>query len=320
MKQLFILIGLSCLTLMSFSPRKGNCPYTFQTDRKIIYDICFTRNGGAIGITDGNVIKLYSTCTKEIIGCFDNGHNKQVLSIDISDDSLLLVSGGRDSLLILWDLINQKQLRSLRYEGIITTVSFSPDNRYIAIGGSADKVFVYDINKHEVLYIFSDHTNDITSVSFSPDGRYLATSGGDKLIYIYSVQNGEMLTILTGHTNWVRSISFSLDGTRLISCGDDSRVILWKISDMKNPTIIEKSKEGFHWLLSADINEDNRTIAFGDLKGSVVIITRFLKYKMKIKYPVNRILFKPEEKINLIVAVATSGKGVMLIDAQHIKL
>lgn len=300
--------------------QRNNDLIVFKTDSKVIYDICFTKNGEALGIADNNSIKVYSTNSKVLLNEFKNGHKSQILSIDISKDSTLLVSGGKDSTIVIWDFANKKILKSLTYHtGIITSVQVSPNNKYLVSGGTDNKIYLYDIEKDQVMKEFTDHTDDITSVKFSPDGKLIASSSGDKLINIYEVKNRKLITPLIGHRNWVRDISFSPDGTKLISCDDDSKIIIWNISDVNNIQIQDISKSSTGWLLSVDFNEDSITYVYGGISGKAKIVTHLSDYFATINKPIHRIKFKPNETPCLKIAIATLGKGVVLIDAKDMK-
>lgn len=302
--------------LVCFSQKHSNHK-TFETSSNVIYDICFTNNGQAIAIADDKTIKIYNITTDKLIREFKDGHTKQILSIDISKDRKFLVSGGKDSTVIIWDFIQGKKLRSIKSNGKITSVCISPDGLYLAYGGSENIVYTYDMIKSKLIYKLAEHSDDITSVAFSPDGRYLASSSGDKSISIY--ENGILKSTLKGHKNWVRSISFDSNSAKLISCGDDGKTISWNISDINKTKIISVSKHGSKWLLSTDFNQDNKTYAFADFDGNAVIIAQIGGYKTNVKAPINKIIFKPNEGSNLQVAVATRGKGVLLIEVKNMK-
>jgi len=317
MKKISLLFGLLHFFIVNTNAQKNKDFHKFPTEENNIYDICFTPNGEAIGIADNKSIKVYSIETRELIREFKNGHNGQILSIDISNDSAKLVSGGKDSTVVIWNFKEGELLKSLKCNSIITSVCISPNSQYLAYGGSDNSVFVYDIANNKITNIFSEHSDDITSIVFSPDGNYIATSSGDKLINIYG--NGALITVLSGHKDWVRDISFYSDGTKLTSCGDDGKIITWNISDINNPRIINESRHGFNWILSVDVNQDDKTYAFADFKGSAEIIGQFGGYKTNIKAPINKLLFKPNEGVYLKIAVATRGKGVLLIDVKNMK-
>ena len=314
-KIIFILVALF-FTSIGYS-QKEKLFSTYKTESTDILDACFSKNGDILCIADNNTVKIFSTNTKELIAEFKGGHNGEILSIDISNDSTKLVSGGKDSTVVIWNFKEGELLKSLKCNSIITSVCLSPNSQYLVYGGSDNRVFVYDIAKNEITNTFSEHSDDITSIVFSPDGNYIATSSGDKLINIYG--NGALITILSGHKDWVRDISFSSDGTKLISCGDDGKIITWDISDINKPRIINESRHGFNWMLSVDINKDDKTFAFADFKGNAEIIGQFGGYKTNVKAPINKLLFKPNKGIYLKIAVATRGKGVLLIDAKNMK-
>jgi len=318
-KKIFISFAFLFIVALGYS-QKEKAFTIFKTDSKNIYDICFTNKGSALAIADNNNIKVYSTASKKLLSEFKNGHTGQILTIDISKDNNLLVSGGKDSKIVIWDFINKKILKSLTYQkGIITSVKISPDGKYLASGGTDNKVYLYDIEKNELIHEFADHLEDVTSVEFSPDGKLLATASGDKTIKIYEVKTYKLITSLKGHKNWVRGISFSGDGTKLISCGDDSRIITWNISDVHNIGIQDELKLYYIWILSVDFNQDNKTYVFGGIDGKLRIESPFGTDFGKIGSPINRIKFKPNENIYIITAIATRGKGVMYVDARNMK-
>lgn len=300
--------------------QKINVISAYKTDSQRIYAICFTAKGQALGVADNNTIKVFRTGSKELIGEFKNGHKRQILAIDISEDSSLLVSCGKDSTLIIWDFVSKKILKTLTFQkGIITSVQFSPNGKFLISGGTDNMVYLFDLEKNKVIGEFNKHTNDVTSVAFTSDGKYFASAAGDNSINIYDAEKVTLMTTLNGHRDWVRAISFSKDGSRLISCDDDARIIIWNVSEMYHIQIQNKSKGGFGWLSGVDFNEDSKTYAFGDINGKVVIIHKFGFYKVRINTIINKVLFKPCEATNLKIAVATMERGVLLIDAKEME-
>ncbi len=316
-KTIFILALLSNFSIVFSQNTDG---VHFKTDNKIIYDICFTDKGGAIGIADNNTIKTYSTISELLLNEFKNGHTGQILTIDISKDSTLLVSGGKDSTIVIWDFISGKILNSLTYQkGIITSVKISPDQKYLASGGTDNKVFLYDLRKNEVTYEFTDHIDIITSVAFSPDGKLIVSSSADKMINIYDVETRKLISHLEGHRNWVRDISFNANGLKLASCGDDAKVIFWDVSDINNIQKQKTKRIGFEWIISIDFSHGNDTYVTGGVNGKALIFTKYSRHTAKMGVHVNRVLFKPNEGDRLKIALATRGKGVVMLEADKIK-
>lgn len=317
-KEIFLLLIALFYTSIGYS-QKDKDFYFFKTESTDILDICFSKNGEILCVADNNTVRIFSTNTKELITEFNGGHKSKIQTIDISQDSLTLISGSKDSTIVIWDFINNQILKTLTFQkSIITSIKISPNNK-IFVSGGVNNLYFYDIESDKVIQKVETNNNIITSIAFSPDGILVATSNSDKSVKLYEAVTGNLLTELVGHENWVRCLTFNNDGTKLISCGDNSKIMIWNISDLNNIRLLSNTRHGFNWLTSVDYNQDNKTYAFSDFKGNAEIIGQFGGYKSNIKAPINKILFKPNEGIYLKIAVATRGKGVLLIDAKNMK-
>lgn len=320
MKKILLALPVIIMTVLARGEGKQGI-VTLSTESKIIYDICFSQKGSIIAIPDNKSIKLYNTSTGQMIKELGKEHKSQILTLDISKDSSLIVSGGKDSTIILWDLIAGKKIRSLNYHhGLVTILKFSPDGRYIASGGTDHKVVIYDVSNNRIASEFTDHKDDVTCLAFSPDGKFLASGGGDKIITIYQCETPGLVVTLAGHKNWVRDLSFSHDGKSLVSCGDDASILKWDFSDPGNIRNISVKKDGHNWILCLDNSEDDETYALADVTGSVKVLWTRGIYTGNLNVPVMRIAFKPGSGNLVVIAVATRGKGVLLIDGSGLKL
>jgi WD40 repeat protein len=314
--KIFLLLYLFSNVTNSFSQ---NVAYTsIGSKDATVYDICFSKFGSWIVVPEYSVIYLYDTKTKQLLHSFENGNTKDILSVDISSDSSMIVSGGKDNLIVLWDIKNDKVISKFRYhKGVITSLKFSPNQKYLASGSSDKSMIVYDLESDSILYKCTDHTDDITSIAFSSDNNLLACSSGDNSISIIKTESWKLISTLRNHKNWVRDIKFSPDNSKLFSCGDDAKVISWNISDLNDIRSSEDIRKGFKWLLSLDVNKDNATFVTGGFDGKIRIDGPYSQYIYKIGKPIQKVLFKPNEGTNLEVAVATRGKGVLFINAKN---
>jgi WD40 repeat protein len=318
-KKIILIYLLVVIFAYKLNAQKKNPEIHFGNQNSLVYDICFSESGNALFVAEDNIINVYSTETQELITQFDIEHTKQVMSIDISNDSSIFVSGGKDSLIVIWDLLNGGIKKKLSYHnGIVTSVKISSDNRLIVSGSTDNKVIVYDIIDEKILYTLSDHKEDITAVDFNPNGKILASSSGDNNINLYNLKNGELITTLSEHKDWVRDISFSPDSSKLISCGDDSKVIIWNIDNLDNikSTVL---KQGFKWLLSSNFNNNSDAYVVAGLSGKIKIYTRFAEVRYNLKAPINKVIFASDES-QLKIAMATRGKGVILLYSKYMKI
>jgi WD40 repeat protein len=117
--------------------------------------------------------------------------------------------------------------------GVVASVVFSPDGRYLAVGtGGGSSVQLIDTSSWQVIRTFEGHTSWVNSVAFSPDGRLLASGSDDDTIKLWEVASGSLVRSLSGHTDGVNSVAFSPDGRLLASGSADETIKLWDISDL----------------------------------------------------------------------------------------
>lgn len=151
-----------------------------------------TRNEIAVGSSD-HCIYLLDAETLAVKQVLANAHANSVFSLAYSPSGQLLLSGGRDAMLRVWDLERQFALVSEQ----------------------------------------AAHWFTINDIVFAPDGAHFATASRDKTIKIWDAQSFELLKVVDtlrcgGHTRSVNRLLWLPDS--LISCGDDRLAMRWNIN------------------------------------------------------------------------------------------
>ena len=118
------------------------------------------------------------------------------------------------------------------------------------------------------------------------------------------------------HHDWIRKIEFNDTGDRMISCGDDKSLILWNLSGTSNIKPLKKISPSIGWLLTADFHPDNVTYILGSLNGTILLVGYYGSFETKIKKPVQCVKINPGSKSLVVIAVATRGSGVHIINAR----
>lgn len=188
-------------------------------------------------------------------------------AVQFSPDNKLIISGGGDKLVKIWDIAAGKELKRFAgHEDDVNSVSFSPDGKYaLSAGGRTwskkdNTIRLWEVATGKEIKKFEGHTDAIFSAAFSPDGKYIVSGGLDRTIRLWDVAAGRELKTLTGHTGTVSSVVFSRDGKMILSACGDYSIRLWNVATGKE---IKKFVGHSSWVNSASFSPDDKRIISG---------------------------------------------------------
>jgi WD40 repeat protein len=166
------------------------------------------------------------------------GHTVAVDAVAFSPDGRLLVTGGKDNLLKLWDTKTRRELATLTgHTGHVRSVAFFPDGKTLVTGSNDGTAMIWDLATRQPLETLSGHAFKVSSVALSPDAKTLATGSEDNTVRLWAplsvigrggVRGWQEVATLRGHTAAVESVAFSPDGNTLATAGIDNTVRLWR--------------------------------------------------------------------------------------------
>ncbi|HQP25667.1 MAG TPA: PDZ domain-containing protein, partial [Smithellaceae bacterium] len=188
-------------------------------------------------------------------------------AVQFSPDEKLIISGGGDKLVKIWDVATGKELKRLAgHEDDISAVSFSPDGRYALSAGGRSwskkdcTIRLWDVVTGKEIKKFTGHTDAIFSAAFSPDGKQIVSGGLDRTIRLWDVASGKEIKIFTGHEGTISSVVFSKDGKMILSACGDYSIRLWDVVTGKE---IKKFAGHSAWVNSASFSPDGKRIITG---------------------------------------------------------
>ncbi|PWN31109.1 WD40 repeat-like protein [Jaminaea rosea] len=140
------------------------------------------------------------------------------------NETALLISGGCDRELKVWDLSTGQILHSLRGHHSTVRCLRVLEGRPVAVSGGRDStVRVWDVEKGEGLRVLAGHINSVRCLEVA--GNKVASGSYDCTCRIWDVDTGECLHVLRGHYNQIYCIGF--DGLRVATGSLDSTVRVW---------------------------------------------------------------------------------------------
>lgn len=163
------------------------------------------------------------------------GHTgSRVNSVSFSPDGRLLVSGGDDKTIRLWDVKVGKELPVSPLQG---------------------------------------HFNGVVSAVFSRDGKFVASGSNDHFVRLWDAQTGKELAFspLKAHEAPILAVAFHPDGKVLISVGREA-IRRWDIESGKELAGIDLGNLGadFMFPMTCGFSPDRRTIALAFEHANVV--------------------------------------------------
>jgi WD40 repeat protein len=176
--------------------------------------------GESIHVFDGNTYKESKTLQPGV----------WTPSIAFSPVGNLLVTGGRDGHVKLWDYVTGENIYSIEaHRKGVNSVTFSQQGHLLASGGNDAIARLWERDTGNNVGQMIGGTYAVPAIAFTPDGTNLAIVNG-QVIRLRDVDSSRFVITFRGENSF-NSIDISPDGHKL-AAGDSLNVVtLWDISD-----------------------------------------------------------------------------------------
>jgi len=181
------------------------------------------------------------------------GHDADVLSVNFSTDGKYLVSGGRDSLTILWDA-NGNLIRKIKiHNGSVLFTVFSNDNHLILSAGEDSVALLCDLTG-KIIARFP-HKGMVRCANFSASGELIITCGDDNKAILWDIKGKKLKEFI--HPVHVNYASFAPDDKQMVTASgefniSDYAVRIWNTNGELLNTPIKHSRTIKYAAFSAD--------------------------------------------------------------------
>ena len=189
------------------------------------------------------------------------GHSSWVMAVAVNSRRQLLVSGGLDDMIKIWNLQTGNLLRTVPgHLKAVNSVAISSDGQILVSSSDDTTVKVWSMHTGDLLHKLSGHLRDVNAVAISPDGQILASGSEDRTVRLWKLGTGELLRILTGTVGMIKSVAMSPSGRVLASGGLDNQIKLWNLT---NGELIRTLHGHFNSVNAVAISPDGKTLISG---------------------------------------------------------
>jgi WD40 repeat protein len=187
----------------------------------------------------------------------------------VAPDGKTFATGGNNQAVSVWDAAAGKVTATLKFEGPIKGIAFSPDGKRLAAvsddspEGSAQAVAghgaaIFDLATGKILFRLEGHESGVRAVAWSADGKLLITGGSDRTGRLWDAANGKELRKFEGHAGTVEAVAFSPDGQLAATGGFGGTVLLWRLGTDDPARPINTKNNG---LSAVVFSPDSRLVA-----------------------------------------------------------
>ena len=206
----------------------GICSSQWSNTPDAISNLAFTPDGHRI-LTGGIQGTLLEDVRDKSIKVWDakdgtlvkelSGHCDFLMGLAISGDGTLVVSGGGDYHVRVWNLsIDAADLRRPGEMLWVSTLDPSVDGRRAVSASDDAKVRIWDLESRKCLVQWTGDGPQIASeATLSKDGRIVASAWEDGRVRIWDATDGKLLHDLSGHLEPVNTIGLTRDGSIAVS-------------------------------------------------------------------------------------------------------
>jgi RNA polymerase sigma factor (sigma-70 family) len=157
---------------------------------------------------------------------------KMNCSVCYSPDGKVVVSGGNDGKVHVWNPETGKEIQSWGGHQVVFEVAVAPNNKTLAVAAH-DGLFLCEIGGGDKPRQLGNQKN-VATAAFSPDGKYLAAGSYDETLRLFDVKEGkEISTVALVLKEPIYQVTFAPDGRSVAVVAKEDFVRTYEVATGK---------------------------------------------------------------------------------------
>lgn len=205
--------------------------------KKKITSIAWSPNDSLIctASEDGTII-LWETKTGNMIKTLFQSQTKIISGIDWSSDGKYLAISATDTVIKIWNVLDDILVKELKSQTKVNLIRFSPENDYLVGTLLNGNIAVWDFNQVEPKFIIQTGYNKIDAFALNPSSAFpfVATGYSDGKVLLWNYLNGTFYKETATLPNGVLNLSFSPSGNNIAVSSFDNKIRIYDINSSYN--------------------------------------------------------------------------------------
>lgn len=149
-------------------------------------------------MSSSSSISLHTTQSHGYSPIAAKGHKESVYALAMNDTGTLLVSGGTEKVVRVWDPRTGSKTMKLRgHTDNIRALLLDSTGRYCLSGSSDSMIRLWDLNQQRCVHSYAVHTDSVWALASTPSFSHVYSGGRDLSLYVTDLATRESLLLCT---------------------------------------------------------------------------------------------------------------------------
>ncbi|XP_027349476.1 WD repeat-containing protein 48 isoform X2 [Abrus precatorius] len=176
-------------------------------------------------INTSNSVSMHTTQTHGYIPISAKGHKDSVYALAMNESGTILVSGGTEKVVRVWDTRSGSKTLKLRgHADNIRALLLDSSGRYCLSGSSDSMIRLWDIGQQRCVHSYAVHTDSVWALASTPTFSHVYSGGRDFSLYLTDLQTRESSLLCMGEHP---ILQLALHGDSIWVASTDSSVHRW---------------------------------------------------------------------------------------------
>ncbi|CAI9301968.1 unnamed protein product [Lactuca saligna] len=189
-------------------------------------------------ISSSNSISSHTNQPQGYVPVVAKGHKESVYALAMNDSGTLLVSGGTEKAVRVWDSRTGSKTMKLRgHTDNVRALLLDSTGRFCLSGSSDSMIRLWDLGQQRCVHSYAVHMDSVWALASTPSFSHVYSGGRDLSLYLTDLATRESILLCT-REHPIQKLALHDDGIWVATT--DSSVHRWPIEDQNPQQVFQR--------------------------------------------------------------------------------